>query len=208
MVLLSLAVQGFLIPACAKWCSVFIPVVELPPEKTEIDLPGLTDTSLMLYKLSETTPALQKDSLPKWAKPCLIIRDGISYAPSNIKSLKAGDHIYVFAESSSREILLDKLYGKGEEEATDLLGDFPLSPQTTFAELSKMYGISVPETLLDTTISDLILKEFDDIEVGDRLSFKTIELVVRSLKDGVPTSIGIDIDPSRKRSLYTKTYHI
>ena len=55
---------------------------------------------------------------------------------------------------------------------------------------------------------DLIVQEFEDVEVGDRFSFKTIELVVRALKDGVPTDIGIDIDPSRRRSLYTKTYHI
>lgn len=209
MVLLSLAVQGFFIPACAKWCSVFIPILEQPPEKTEIDLPGLTDTSLILYELGPNTPALHEDPLPKWARPSLIIRDGISYSPSNIKSLKAGDHICVFAESSNRENLLDRLYGKGEqEEAIDILGDFPLSPQTTFAELSKMYGIPVPQTLLDTTISDLIVQEFEDVEVGDRFSFKTIELVVRALKDGVPTDIGIDIDPSRRRSLYTKTYHI
>lgn len=206
MVLFSLAFQGFLIPHLAKWCGLSIPMWERPPEKTQIDLPGLPDSSLIAYELNEATPAVLGEEIPKWAKPTLIIRNGISYTPTNIHRLKAKDKVYVFAYSDARRPMLDSLYGGGHiEDSTGLLGDFPIAPTTTFGELEKMYGIAIEPRLNPITIADLLQQEFDDFEVGDRLSLDTIELVVRAVNQGVPTSIGLDIDPTRGRSFYART---
>lgn len=206
MVLFSLAFQGFLIPVIAKWCGLSVPILQRPPEKMQIDLPGLTDSALIAYELSEKTPVVLGESIPKWARPTLVIRNGISYTPSSIRQLKAGDSVYVFSYSDTRKPLLDHLYGGGEVENTnEVLGDFPIAPSTTFGELEKMYGLAIDPSLKNTTIAALLKQEFDDFEVGDRLSFGSVDLVVRSVENAEPVSIGLDIDPDRQRSFYART---
>lgn len=206
MVLFSLAFQGFLIPVIAKWCGLEVPVLCRPPEKTEIDLPGLTDSSLIAYELHQDTPAVKGEDIPKWARPNLIIRGGISYTPTSIRQFKEGDRVYVFSSSEAREPLLDHLYGGGDiQGADDVLGDFPIAPTTTFSELEKMYGIEFDPRFKDMTIANLLKQEFNDFEVGDRLSMGAIELVVRKVENSEPVSIGLDIEPDRQRSFYAHT---
>ena len=91
---------------------------------------------------------------------------------------------------------------------SDVFGDFPISPTTTFNELVSLYGIKVPASIRSKTIAEFIQDEFTDIEVGDRLSLDTIELVIRSLDDGMISGIGLDIDPTRRRTVYTRTHDI
>lgn len=206
MVLFSLAFQGFLIPVIAKWCSLEVPVLYRPPEKTEIDLPGLTESSLIAYELHADTPAVKGEEIPKWARPNLIIRGGISYTPTSIRQFKEGDSVYVFSSSETREPLLDYLYGGGNMEgAEEVLGDFPIAPTTTFGELERMYGTPFDARLKDMTIADLLKQEFNDFEVGDRLALGPIELVVRKVENCEPVSIGLDIEPDRQRSFYAHT---
>ncbi|MBR6411813.1 MAG: potassium/proton antiporter [Alphaproteobacteria bacterium] len=210
MVLLSLAVQGFFIPTMAKVCHVAVPTSHPDSASASLDLPGLADSSLVLYELTDNSPAVQGKKIPRWALPSLVVRDGFAYfSGSVLKRLQSGDKVYVFLPSSNRRVILDELYGSGanqnQEIASDIFGDFPIAPATTFHDLVNLYGIKVPKYAQDMTIMDFMQNELGDIEVGDRLSLGSMELVVRSLKDGKLTGIGLDIDPSRERSFYTRT---
>ena len=209
MVLLSLSVQGFLIPNMAKLCRVAVPTHSKSAADT-IDLPGLADSSLILYELTDTSPAVQGKKIPRWALPSLVVRDGFAYfSGSVLKRLQSGDKVYVFLPSNNRRGILDELYGSDTEQnqeiASDIFGDFPIAPTTTFNDLVNLYGVKIPETVREMKILDFMQNELDDIEVGDRLSLGSMELVVRSIKEGQLTGIGLDIDPSRERSFYTKT---
>ena len=113
MVLMSLTLQGFFIIPFARLCYITLPIVEKPAEKSEIDLPGLSDSYLVSYKLSESTPAVQGKSIPKWATPIIVRREGIAYNGYNIKTLQAEDRVYLFAFSEKKIHLLDSLYGGG-----------------------------------------------------------------------------------------------
>jgi len=209
MVLLSLSVQGFLIPTAARLCHVIVPVNHADPTVTGVDLPGLVDSSLLLYELTPETPAVQGKAIPRWAKPILVVRDGIAYFSGNgLKHLHGGDKVYVFLPSNSRRRILDELYtgNPALQGNNDLFGDFPLDPATTFQTLSALYGLKIPKNIQNTTISEFIQNELTDIEVGDRLSLGAIDLVVRSMDNGVLTEIGLDVDPTRERSFYTKTH--
>lgn len=200
MVLISLAVQGFAIPVVGRWCGVTLPLLEKDPVKTEIDLPGLTDSSLVMYEMTETTPAVQGEKIPKWAKPTLVIRNGVSYpAAARLRQLKKGDKVYVFVSSELQRPVLDHLFGGGHSVENGIYGDFPIAPTTTFAELEWMYGVTVDKGIRDYSIAELFEQEFDDIEVGDRLSLDSIELVVHGLENGLLTEVGIDVDPDFKR---------
>lgn len=210
MVLTSLAIQGFLIPWVARLCHVIVPSSAPDPAAAELDLPGLVDSSLILYQLAADSPAVQGKKIPRWAVPSLVVRDGIAYFAGNaLKRLQEGDKVYVFLPSNSRRRILDDLYGTGQtqdlNDTRDILGDFPIAPDTTFQALSDLYGVRVPDSMRTLTIAAFMQNEFTDLEVGDRFSLGAIELVVRSLSDGALTGVGLDIDPTRERSFYAKT---
>ena len=200
MVLISLAVQGFAIPIVGHWCGVALPMLQKDPVKTEIDLPGLTDSSLVMYEMTETTPAVCGEKVPGWAKPTLVIRNGVSYpAGAHLRQLKKGDKVYLFVSSELQRPVLDRLFGGGSAGEKGVYGDFPIAPTTTFAELEWMYGLTVDKGIRDYSIAELFEQEFDDIEIGDRLSLDSVELVVHGLENGVLTEVGIDIDPTFRR---------
>lgn len=207
MVILSLLIQGFFIPTSACFFGVIVPHLYQEPVKMEIDLPGLTDSALTMYELTDKTPAVLGEKVPRWARPTLVVRNGLIY--SSVKQLMPGDKIYVVSPSSRRQHLLDRLFGGGEvPEAMDALGDFPLAASTTFAELERLYGVRVSRRVKERTIADVMGSAFGDPEIGDRLSVDAIELVVRTLENGELTTVGVDIDPGRRRSFYAKTKEI
>ncbi len=200
MVLISLAVQGFAIPMVGHWCGVALPLLEKDPVKTEIDLPDLMDSSLVMYEMTPTTPVVRGEKIPKWAKPTLVVRNGVSYPTgARLRQLKAGDKVYLFVSSELQRPLLDQLYGSTAVTENKPYGDFPISPTTTFAELEHMYGIVVDKGIRDYSILELFEQEFDDVEVGDRLILNGLELVVHQLDDNHLSAVGIDIDPVFRR---------
>ena len=202
MVLISLAVQGFMIPIVGRWCGVTIPVLETAPITTQIDLPGLADSSLIMYQLDEQTPVVVGEKIPRWAKPTLVLRNGISYpAGTGLRQLKAGDKVYVFLSSELQRPVLDKLFGRPSSDEMIARGDFPISANTTFEELEHLYGICVERGIRNSSISDLFYQEFADVEIGDRLILDTIELVVHTIEDGHVGMVGIDFDPKGKNSI-------
>ena len=210
MVLMSLSIQGFFIPMMARKCQVIVPSTQVDPAEAEVDLPGLVDSSLILYQLTEKSPAVLGESIPRWAQPSLVVRNGIAYFSGRVlKRLQDEDKVYVFLPSNSRRAILDHLYGNGEDEQLqDIFGDFPIDPQTTFNELALLYGIKIPEHIRSLTIAEFIQRELSDIEIGDRFSLGTVELVVRSLQDGKLTGIDLDIDPTRHHSYRSKKLEI
>lgn len=200
MVLISLAIQGFAIPWAGRVCGVTLPQLQSAPQKTEIDLPGLSDTSLVMYQLEDETPVIQGEKIPRWAKPTLVIRNGVSYPlGTGLKQLKSGDKVYLFISSPSQRPILDKLFGRINSEDKNDLGDFPIAPNTTFEELEKIYSIKVNKGIRSFTIAELFSREFSDIEIGDRLILDSVELVVHSIEEGQVTEVGIDIDPVAHR---------
>ncbi|MDY6407205.1 MAG: potassium/proton antiporter [Pseudomonadota bacterium] len=210
MVLLSLSIQGFFIPAVAKLCHVVVPTTHSDPAVDSVDLPGLVDSSLVLYELTDSSPVVQGKKIPRWALPSLVVRDGFAYfSGSTLKRLQSGDKVYVFLPSASRRGILDELYGSTDAISPDIsvgiFGDFPIAPATTFHDLVNLYDIKVPDYAQNMTIMDFMQRELGDVEIGDRLSLGSMELVVRSIKDGKLTGIGLDIDPGRERAFYTKT---
>ena len=198
MVLMSLAIQGFFIIPVARMCHVTLPIVEKPAEKSEVDLPGLSDSYLVSYKLSENTPAVHGKPIPKWAMPIIVKREGISYNAYNIKSLKPDDRVYLFASSEKKIQFLDSLYGGGLTLNSEDFGDFTLKPDTPLKELVLLYGIKIDKRMQDKTICDVLNQNFADIEVGDRFRLDTVELIVRKMDGCSVEEIGLDLEPSEK----------
>ena len=201
MVLMSLTIQGLFIIPVAKLCGVVVPSVDLPPMSTEIDLPGLQDSYLITYQLTDKSPAVLGAKIPSWARPVVVHRDDIAYNGNNIKTLKAGDQIYLFMASDRRRYVLDKLFGGGAvSDVPDSMGDFVLSPDIRLDELHKMYGVRISARYQGHTIREILADNFSDLEVGDHFSVGSVELIVRRMENGDIAEIGLDLEPDRKNS--------
>ncbi|MBP5161244.1 MAG: potassium/proton antiporter [Alphaproteobacteria bacterium] len=199
MVLMSLTIQGLFIIPVAKLCGVIVPSVDLPPMRTEIDLPGLQDSYLITYQLTEKSPAVLGAKIPRWARPVVVHRDDIAYNGNNIKTLKAGDQIYLFMASDRRRYVLDKLFGGGAaSDEPEGMGDFVLSPDILLDDLHKMYGVRVSARYHGRTLREILTDNFSDLEVGDHFSVGSVELIVRRMENGNIVEIGLDLDPDRK----------
>ena len=197
MVLLSLSVQGLLIPFMAKKCRVTQHLNGTPPEKTEIDLPDLIHSSLIMYEVNQDSPVLCGQNLPKWAQPLLLKRNQLVFQSNNMPTLQNGDKVFVFAPTEHRSFLLDKLYGN--TPATDkcrIWGDFPIEPNTKLSDLKFLYGIEPTISVSDMTVAEFIQTTFPEADIGDRISFGPAELIIRNCKNNHITKLGIDIMPN------------
>lgn len=204
MVLMSLTVQGLLIIPVAKKCHVVLPLVEKPALKSEIDLPGLTDSFLITYKLTENTPAVQGAKIPRWAMPVYVKRDDMSYKGANIKTFKAGDQIYVFASDETSAKELDHFYGGGQTELSQNMGDFVLSPDIALKDLAYFYNIHVPKKREHLTLRETLEQNFSDLDIGDRLLVGKVELVVRKKEDDIITEIGLNLEPQKENKSFSR----
>lgn len=204
MVLLSLTLQGLLIPLIAKKCQVLLPNNGPEPQKTEIDLPDLIRSSLISYELGEYSAVLCGQNLPKWAHPLLLKRQNIVFQSNNIPSFQKGDIVYVFAPSENQIPLLDRLYANlNSQDELKIWGVFPISPNAMMKDLKLLYGIELSENKLNMTINDFIQNAFPEANVGDRISLGNIDLIIRSRNQESITHIGIDIIPDTKMKTST-----
>ncbi|MBP5534778.1 MAG: potassium/proton antiporter [Alphaproteobacteria bacterium] len=201
MVLMSLAVQGLLIIPMAKKCLVVLPLLEKPALKSEIDLPGLVDSYLITYKLTESTPAVQGAKIPRWAMPVYVQRDDISYNGANIKTLRAGDQIYVFAVNDTFVHQLDELYGGGQStDFPENMGDFVLSSDILLKEFAYLYNVNVPKKWKERTLREALEENFSDLDVGDRFLVGKMELIIRKKEGQRITEVGLNLEPMRKKN--------
>ena len=208
MVLMSLAIQGLLIIPMAKKCLVVLPLLEKPAQKSEIDLPGLVDSYLITYKLTENTPAVQGAKVPRWATPVYVQRDNLSYSGANIKNLRAGDQIYVFAVNDTFVRQLDELYGGGQSaDFSKNMGDFVLSSDILLKELAYLYNITVPKKWEERTLREALEQNFSDLDVGDRFLVGKIELIIRKKEGPKITEVGLNLEPVRKKNALMRLFH-
>ena len=208
MVLMSLAVQGLLIIPMAKKCLVVLPLLEKPALKSEIDLPGLDDSYLITYKLTEDTPAVQgTKKIPRWAMPVYVQRGNVSYSGANVKTLRAGDQIYVFAVNDTFVRQLDELYGGGQRtDFSENMGDFVLSSDILLKELAYLYNVNVPKKWEERTLREALEQNFSDLDVGDRFLVGKIELIIRKKEDQKITEVGLNLEPMRKKNALIRLF--
>lgn len=199
LVLISLCVQGWTIRPTAGWLGLIVPRRTGPVDRLELELPGLSSLELLAYKLHENSPVVRGQRLPRWARPVMIQRKGAILSVHNVKTFQPGDYLYLFAAPAQLP-LLDKMFGGTVSIADDdhaFYGDFILKPDVTIGALAEMYGLPLTIEQRSMTIGELLRKEFKELlEVGDRLTIGDVVLIVREVKDGEVTSVGMAVDPA------------
>jgi cell volume regulation protein A len=184
VVVVSLVVQGWTIGPLARRLGLIVPPRFGPVERFELELPGGA-YEVVAYTVHPDSAVAHGKTIPRWARPSLIVRDGRSLKPHMAGKAQAGDQLYVLT-TDDRVPVLDKLFAPlaAAGDDPDIYGDFPLSPEAKLAELGAAYGFSPVTADRDLTVRELLEREFGaDVEAGDRLTYGSVDLIVRAVDE-------------------------
>ncbi len=202
VVLASLLVQGWSIGPLARRLGLTVPPRLGPLQRTDLELPGGGDHEVVAYRVHPESPVVQGSRIPRWARPSLVIRKGVSLRPQAAGPILADDHVYIVA-ASAHVHLLDHLFAgpAGDLEDAGLYGEFTLGASVTIGALAETYGLSIPEEEASTTLGAFLQDRLHgDIEMGDRVGFGPIDLIVRAVGENHEIlEVGLGIDPEGQR---------
>ena len=205
IVLVSLVVQGWTVGPLARRLGLIVPHRAGPIEKVELELPGSAHHELLSYRVVPGSPVLRGERLPRWARPSLVVRDGVSMKFPDFGRLVAGDRVYIFV-SDRYPALLDRLFTSRvdvDPEDAEFFGAFALDPDRPASELEAAYGTGLSEDEMKMTIGELLLARFGGhVEYTDRLTLGPIELIVRDIdENGRITGVGLSFEPTQPQHL-------
>jgi cell volume regulation protein A len=203
VVLVSLIIQGWTLGRTARGLGLVVPRRIGPVERVELELPGNARHELVVYRIVKDSPVARGQRLPRWARPSLVVRGGLSYSVHRAGRLQPGDTVYVFIPPRMVP-LLDRLFASPallDHEDSQFWGDFALSPDARLGELSLMYDVPIGRHDPAWTVGELLRREFGGrVETGDRLALGPVDLIVRDVdEDHRVTAVGLALEPEPRR---------
>ena len=194
VVLTSLLVQGWTIPAAARRLHLALPRHDPLPRRVELDLPGQLEQEIVGYPVSVNSPYLKRGLLPSWARPTLVVREQKILSPAEAHPVRQGDYVYLLAPPE-RAQALDRFFVDMPPPAVPdprLLGDFFVSGDVTLGALAEIYGLVVAPEEAEMPLADYFVEESRRRpKQGDVVQLGPIALVAHRMASGRVTSVGL-----------------
>ncbi|WP_417803341.1 potassium/proton antiporter [Thalassospira lucentensis] len=210
VVITSLLLQGWTIRRMARWLGIIVPPRHGPVDRIDLELPGNANQEIVVYRVHAESAVATGQRIPRWARPSLILREGTSLRPHSAGPIQGGDQVYIITPPRHVD-LLDQLFAGPAEGANDveLFGDFSFPASTSIADIGRLYGFAVKDEDSELTVADILERDLaDNLELGDRIAYGTVELIVRRTDDehGV-TDVGLAVEqqvvkPKRKIPIF------
>ncbi len=198
VVLASLLVQGWSIRLVARWLGMIVPARHGPVQRLQLELPG-GDHEMVAYRVHPESRVAKGERIPRWARPSLLVRDGVSLRPHNAGRPQPGDQIYIIATPNYLP-LLDRLFAAPAESPTDpnLYGEFALSPDARLGDVAAAYDFAVDPADAELTLRAYLRRALaGEIELGDRVTVGSVALIVRSVDDAhAIEEVGLSVEPT------------
>jgi potassium/hydrogen antiporter len=194
VVLTSLLIQGWTIPAAARRLHIALPRHDPLPRRVELDLPGQLEQELVGYPVSVNSPYLKRGLLPSWARPTLVVRDQKILSPAEAHPVRQGDYVYLLAPPERAQALDRFFVDMPPPAAPDprLLGDFFVSGDVTLGALAEIYGLVVAPEEAEMPLADYFVEESRRRpKQGDVVQLGPIALVAHRMANGRVTSVGL-----------------
>jgi potassium/hydrogen antiporter len=212
VVLASLLVQGWTIPAAAHRLHIALPRTDPAPRRVELDLPGQLSQELVGYTVHANNPYLRRRIAPSWAKLMLVVRREQVLTASEAADIREGDHVYFLAPPEKAQALDRFFVDMPPPAAPDprLLGDFYVSGDATLGALAEIYGLTIAPDHAKMTLAEHIAEELGRPPRPNAvLALGPITLVVQKVVDGRAASIGLQLAepdpvPAASRSLLAR----
>jgi cell volume regulation protein A len=201
VVLLSLSLQGWTIAPLARVLKLEVPPRGKPFQQIDLDIPGQFNFDLLGYQLERDSLAAGKPPaqlpLPHEVNIAAVIRGTRMMNPGTLGPLQAGDYVYVLAVPEHVESLnrmFGVAHGPARLEEHRFFGDFVLNGDARIEDVEAIYGLGFQAHAPDETLTGYLSQKFRGAPVvGDRLRMGSVELVVREVKKGLVTRVGLKL---------------
>jgi cell volume regulation protein A len=203
VVLASLVVQGWSIGPVARALGLTVPPRGGPLEKVELELPGSAHHELLTYRVAPESPVAKGATVPRWARPSLVVRGGRTMNWREAGQLAGGDLVYLFVPDTYPK-LLDRLFtGRRpiDPDDEDFFGSFAIDPAQKVSALAQAYDLAFDPVEMDKAIGVLMVERLGGVaEYADRVPLGAVALIVRDTGEaGEITAAGLSIEPRRER---------
>ncbi|MCA9160105.1 MAG: potassium/proton antiporter, partial [Planctomycetales bacterium] len=205
VVLVSALVQGWTLPAVARYLKLEVPMRRQPPVTLEISSLRNVDGDIVDYFVDEGCRAagtmIKNLALPEGVVIALIVRDEQTILPQGRSTLEIGDHVIVVLRPMVRA-LVDCVFAQPVQQSGDLPPEleFPLRGAVRVSELEQFYQIKLDENG-DSTLDELIRGRLtkEKLANGSTVPFESIVLRVREISErGTVEHVGMTILPEFK----------
>ncbi len=201
VVLISLTVQGWTIPALARRLRLQVPPSPEPSERYDLAAQPEAQHALFGFQLAANAPFIGTDvrslRLPGEARPVAVLRAGAAVQPEDAGTLAPGDTLYVLAPAATASTLSDLLVTPAAPaylEKRQFYGDFVLKGDAPLDLVTAQYDLPLPAELAGQTLESFLTRKLHGRPVvGDRARLGKLEFVVRAVADGHITQVGLRI---------------
>ena len=201
VVLISLTVQGWTLPALARRLRLQVPPAPEPTERLDLSASPEGGHAFFGYRLTPGTPILGQDAnalrLPGTARPVAVLRNSQDLAPDAAGKLNAGDVLYVLASATDSAALSDLLatpVAPPYLEKRQFYGNFVLRGDALLDAVAEQYGLPLPDEQSGRTLAQFLSRSLHGRPVvGDRVRLGKLEFVVRAVSGGDVVQVGLRI---------------
>jgi len=199
VVLASLLVQGWTVAPLAGWLQLKLPKEHAPYYSEFVEVPGRAGLQLLGYRVNDLSAAIGRTviqlALPAEVRVVAAFRGGKPVESIGQLEIAARDLVYVITPSEHMTVL-DLLFVPAddleESEQHRFFGTFTLNGDAPLGEVVEMYGGVVAQAISSMTLAQYIDRQFRRRpDVGDYVRFGTLNLVVREMRDGQVSKVGI-----------------
>lgn len=197
-VLVSAVLQGWSMPLLARRLGLQIATPPQAPISLEITSLRDVEGDIVEYTVAADSLAAERHvrdlRLPDGAVVAMLVRQGLIIPPRGSTLVHIGDHVFLVMRPGIRP-LVDRLFRPRREPAVvPVEMEFPLRGDTTVAELEEFYGIALSHAPT-ATLHDIVMARVGerDLDVGSRISLEHVDLVVRSMDEGMVERVGLVI---------------
>ncbi|HEY4162038.1 MAG TPA: potassium/proton antiporter [Dongiaceae bacterium] len=204
-VLISLLIQGWTVSRAARFLGLNVPDEAGAADPLELGLGPHAGRELAGFRVKPGARALRHPygeiALPPQSEILSAIRGDTALERFRDAMPEVGD--YVIAIVPALEIAgLQRLFAEHgpAEVALEGFGEFMLAGDAPVEDLALIYGLELGEHRRGENLGDFMHEHLGQIAVvGDRLRLNGVELVVRSVRDGRVTMVGLELEDQRAK---------
>jgi len=206
VVLSSLVLQGWTIPPVARLLRVEIPPVTGARQRFNLDAPGPADREIASYEVAKGSGvaghAVGELGLPPGSLLAAVVRAEQTLPAEPGLRLRPGDLVYLFTEPGAipaLDHLFDPKRGPARLDERTFYGFLTLDAAANLADVAAAYGLPLDDADRQGTLGAFMEKRFHGHPVpGDRAVLGGAELVVRELRNGRISRVGLRMAPRRR----------
>ncbi|EMI41590.1 potassium/proton antiporter [Rhodopirellula sp. SWK7] len=202
VVLVSALLQGWTLPAVARYLKVDVPTRRPPPVTLEISSLRNVDGDIVDYYVDKTCRAagclIRNLALPEGVVIALLVRDEQTILPQGRTRLQVEDHVIVVLRPQVRA-MVDRVFSCDDVPIKTLPEqmEFPLRGSIRVSDLEQCYDLELggdPHATLSQWMHDQLSR--DDVKPGATVRREQIAFHVRELgEDGTIENVGMTLLP-------------